>query len=64
MLYVDYHFDLSENGIILDEDLKLSGQDKVKPWGNLPENWKDGDLFMLKISPSGRVVLHRKPDDK
>jgi hypothetical protein len=64
MLYVDYNFDLSENGIILDEDLKLSSQDKQKPWGNLPSNWKDGDLFMLKVRPNGRIVLHRKPDDE
>ena len=64
MLYVDYHFDISENGIILDEELRLSSQDNPKDWGYLPQNWKDGDLFMLKISPSGRVVLRRKPDDE
>jgi hypothetical protein len=63
MLYVDYKFDLCEDIIIFDEELKLLSKDKPKPWGNLPGNWKDGDLFMLKVTPNGRVALHRKPND-
>jgi hypothetical protein len=63
MLYVDYNFDLHENGIMFDDELKLCSQENIKPWGNLPQNWKDGDLFMLKVNPeTGKVVLHRKPD--
>jgi hypothetical protein len=62
MLYVDYNFDIHENGIMFDKELKLCSQENGNKWGNLPENWKDGDLFMLKVSPQGKVVLHRKPD--
>lgn len=36
MLYFDYSWDLSENRIILDEELNI---DKL--------NWKAGDLFKL-----------------
>jgi hypothetical protein len=62
MLYVDYTFDMHENGIMFDEELKLKTQPNTNGWGNLPTNWKDGDLFMLKVTPQGKVVLHRKPD--
>lgn len=62
MLYVDYNFDIAEDRIILDEELRLSSQKNDNGWGHLPPNWKDGDLFMLKVSENGRVVLHRKPD--
>ena len=62
MLFVDYNFDLSENVIIFDNDLKLKSQQNGNEWGNLPSTWKDGDLFMLKTGDDGRVFLHRKPD--
>ena len=62
MIYVDYNFDLSDNCIILDEDLKLKNQPNGNGWGNLPEAWKDGDLFMLKTNKDGKVILYRKVD--
>jgi len=62
MLYVDYTFDIHENGIMFDEELKIKGQPNTNNWGTLPSNWKDGDLFMLKVNSQGRIVLHRKPD--
>jgi hypothetical protein len=62
MLYVDYNFDLSDDAIIFDSELRLKEQSNENKWGSLPAAWKDGDLFMLKVSENGRVVLHRKPD--
>jgi hypothetical protein len=61
MIYLDYNFDLNDNAIIFDEELKLSGQTNGNKWGNLPEAWKENDLFMLKIV-NNKVVLYRKPD--
>jgi hypothetical protein len=62
MLYLDYNFDLSDNVIIFDNDLKLKSQQNENEWGNLPTSWKDGDLFMLKTNDKGKVFLIRKPD--
>ena len=62
MLYVDYVFDLAENTILFDSELKLSGQCNDNKWGNLPETWKEGDVFELKVTPNNRVVLQRKTD--
>jgi hypothetical protein len=62
MLYVDYNFDLENNTIIFDRELKLKEQSNENGWGNLPEAWKDGDLFMLKTTEDGRVILYRKKD--
>lgn len=45
MLYVDYSWDLSENRIILDEELNI---DKL--------GWKAGDLFKL-VNVNGRAQL-------
>ena len=45
MLYVDYNWDLSPNGIILDEEINV---DKL--------GWKKGDYFELK-NVNGRVML-------
>ena len=45
MLYVDYSWDLSENRIILDEELNI---DKLK--------WQAGDLFKL-VNVNGRAQL-------
>ena len=57
MLYVDYVFDISDNMIIFDSDLKLKTQDKENPWGNLPETWKENDTFRLIIGANNKVVL-------
>jgi hypothetical protein len=62
MLYVDYNFDLENNTIILDSDMRLEGYELPSVGGRLPEKWKDGDLWMMKVASDGRVVLHRKPD--
>jgi hypothetical protein len=64
MLYIDYHFDMEDGYIKFDEELHISSQPK-KPdqiWGSLPSGWKDGDLFMLKTTEDGRVILYRKKD--
>jgi hypothetical protein len=44
MLYVDYNFDLENNTIILDSDMRLEGYELPGVGGRLPEKWKDGDL--------------------
>jgi hypothetical protein len=59
MLYVDYNFDLNDNVIIFDEELKLKGQDNGNNWGNLPETWKEGDMFKLITGVNGKVTLIR-----
>jgi hypothetical protein len=59
MLYVDYNFDLNDNIIIFDADLKLHGQDNANKWGNLPESWKEGDTFKLVTGANGNVTLIR-----
>ena len=45
MLYVDYSWDLSENRIILDEELNI---DKL--------GWRNGDYFQVK-NVNGRAQL-------
>jgi hypothetical protein len=62
MLYVDYNFDLSDNVIIFDSDLKLSGQANGNKWGNLPESWKEGDTFKLVTGANGKVTLIRSKE--
>jgi hypothetical protein len=59
MIYVDYNFDLNENMIVFDDELKLCGQDNVNKWGNLPEGWKEGDLWRLMINANGKVCMMR-----
>jgi hypothetical protein len=59
MIYVDYNFDLNDNVIIFDAELKLSGQTNGNKWGNLPEAWKEGDTFKLVTNPNGKVALLR-----
>lgn len=59
MLYIDYHFDLSDGGIIFDNELHLATQEK-KPdqvWGKLPAGWKEGDMFKLQVNANGQVML-------
>ena len=62
MLYVDYNFDLENNTIIFDADMRLEGYTLPAIGGRLPEKWKDGDLWMVKVAADGRVILHRKPE--
>jgi len=50
MLYVDYTWDCSSNGIVLDEEFN---SDKL--------GWKGGDYFQL-INVNGRQIL-RKVDN-
>ena len=50
MLYVDYHFDISPNGILMDEELTLEKLQGFKP----------GDVFVLEQTPTGRVILRKK----
>jgi hypothetical protein len=57
MLYVDYNFDLNENMILFDDELKLCGQMNGNKWGNLPEGWKEGDLWRLMINANGKVCM-------
>ena len=45
MLYIDYSWDCSENGIILDEEFN---SDKL--------GWKGGDYFKL-VNKNGRQML-------
>jgi len=59
MIYIDYNFDLNDNVIIFDEELKLSGQTNGNKWGNLPETWKEGDMFKLVTGANGKVSLVR-----
>ena len=60
MLYVDYTFDLNENVIIFDNDLKLKTQQNGNEWGNLPSTWKVGDNFKLATNESGQVFLQKQ----
>jgi hypothetical protein len=58
MLYIDYQFDLNDNLIIMDADLKLKGSvGNGTAWGNLPESWKEGDLWKLATGANGNIVL-------
>jgi hypothetical protein len=50
MLYVDYHFDISPNGILLDEELTLT---------KLP-GFAPGDVFVLEQTVTGRLALRKK----
>jgi hypothetical protein len=62
MLYVDYNFYLENDTIMLDSDMRLEGYELPGVGGKLPEKWKDGDLWMMKVAADGRVFLHRKPE--
>jgi hypothetical protein len=57
MLYVDYNFDLNDNVIIFDKDLKLCNTVNGNTWGNLPPKWKEGDMFKLVTGANGNVTL-------
>ena len=57
MLYVDYNFHIGDNMIMFDEELKLHSQVNGNQWGNLPETWKEGDVFKLVTGANGRVTL-------
>ena len=62
MIYVDYNFDLNDNIIIFDEELKLRGQTNGNNWGNLPDTWKEGDTFKLVTGANGRVTQLRSKE--
>ena len=62
MLYLDYTFDLNDNMIGFDKELKLCGQDNANKWGNLPESWKEGDLWKLMTDGNGKVCMMRIKD--
>ena len=47
MLYMDYNWDLSPNGILLDEELDI---DKL--------GWKGGDFFKV-VNVNGRTRLQK-----
>ena len=59
MGYVDYHFDLDDDIILLDEELKLAGTENTKGWGDLPKSWKPNDMWKLIVNDTGRVCLTR-----
>ena len=63
MIYVDYTFDLNDNSIILDTELKLKEQENPNAWGALPETWKEGDTFKLVTTETGTVTLIRIKDE-
>lgn len=60
MMYVDYVLDIEENSLTLDSDFKLNEQVNENKWGELPKTWKQGDLFEVKIGPTGRVSFIKK----
>jgi hypothetical protein len=55
MMYVDYILDMEPNALMLDSEFKLKEQVNENEWGNLPEEWKSGDMFQLTVGPSGKV---------
>jgi len=60
MKYVDYCFDLTDNLIMFDEDLKLKGTiGNGTEWGELPGSWREGDLWKLATGANGEIVLIR-----
>lgn len=59
-MYVDYVLDIGENALILDKELKLKEQSNENGCGNLPESWKQGDLFEIKVGLTGRVSFVKR----
>ena len=51
MLFIDYQWDLSEAGMLLDEELNLEHT-----------GWQMGDYFQLRKTKDGRMVLSRMPE--
>jgi hypothetical protein len=50
MLYVDYTWDLKENGIVLDQEINI---DRL--------GWKSGDCFKI-VNKDGQVMLIKMDD--
>jgi hypothetical protein len=48
MIYLDYYWDLSQRGIILDSKLE---------YGDL--KWQDGDTFVFRVAENGRARLEK-----
>jgi hypothetical protein len=53
MLYYDYTWDLTNDGIILDEELNTDGLD-----------WKEGDLFKFVDIDGKRQLIKLDPVEK
>ncbi len=49
MLYLDYDWDLSPNGILLDRELNT---DKL--------NWHPGDIFVIEETNNGRLIIKKQ----
>jgi hypothetical protein len=49
MLYLDYDWDLSPNGILLDRELNT---DKL--------NWRPGDIFVIEETNNGRLIIKKQ----
>jgi hypothetical protein len=49
MLYLDYNWDLSPSGILLDNELNTDGL-----------NWHPGDVFVLEETANGRLVIKKQ----
>jgi hypothetical protein len=60
MKYLGYEFYITDNAITFDNTLRLKGHPLEHGWNELPENWKDGDIFELVLTETGRVILQRK----
>jgi uncharacterized protein YpmS len=60
MQYLGYEFYMTDNAIMFDNTLRLKGYPIEQGWNELPEKWKDGDIFELVMTDAGRVILRRK----
>jgi hypothetical protein len=60
MKYLGYEFYITDNAITFDNTLRLKGHQLEQGWNELPEKWKDGDIFELVLTEAGRVILQRK----
>lgn len=53
MLYLEYTWDLSKDGILLDEEITA---EKL----NMNQEFELGDIFVLEMSLAGRLILKKK----
>lgn len=49
MLHLDFNWDLSPNGIILDEELNT---DRL--------GWQPGDIFVLEETATGKLIIKKQ----
>lgn len=60
MIYLDYIWELSDNAIVFDDELRLKVINADNSYsGKLPVGWKEGDTFILAIKSNGRVILKK-----